>query len=749
MTEFELPGCTIEPLGSYLKALGVLQLVSEQADPTARGWWKTDAFVLRSRIDHDELLDFFLDRYEPTPLVAPWNGGSGFGEKDKKPREVVDAVAATTAARLRRYREAIAVSWRLVERARTEGWDKDRLLLECRAWLPDDAAAWLDAVVVLAEGRNTWPPLLGTGGNDGRFEFSSNFMQRVLDVLCLREERRAPGRVESRHWLEHALFATGTPRLHRGPVGQFDPSAAGTANSSPLGSAASLVNPWDWVLMLEGALLFAAAPARRMSVGATGTASVPFTVEGSPIGLASPSGSEDSRGEVWVPIWERPASAAEIAHLISEGRAEWAGRQARRAVDMVRSIASMGVDRGIGEFARYAITTRFGRNMLAVPAGRFEVASRPRVPVLRQLDGWLERIRRGSQPPAGVRERLYRVDAAMFKLARGGVGPIGEAQRLQSVLIAIADLEDTIGRAKGFRERNGAAPVSRIPAADWLALLDDGSDEFRIAAALALQYDEPGDSLRRLLRPVSWDPGRWQWQWAQRAAPVAGLGLRPLSGVLADALVKRVRSVQRRSEREPSTEQAGTRAGLPLWFRVRRPAPLGSVARLVDQQLDQVRVTRLLTALLLLDPWKDVARLTYPAQQIAPPPTAWALLAPFFAGHPIDLQELPAPVELIPEPTWPARLAAGSIEPVIEAALRRLRIAGLAPAFPRTAGRVGTSSAPASAAIARTAPPPHLLAAALLCPLSRGGVTRLIRQVVPEALDVATAPLADEQGVIA
>ena len=48
--DFELAGCTPEPLMTYLKALGILRLVSEQKDPAARGWWKNDVFCLRSSL---------------------------------------------------------------------------------------------------------------------------------------------------------------------------------------------------------------------------------------------------------------------------------------------------------------------------------------------------------------------------------------------------------------------------------------------------------------------------------------------------------------------------------------------------------------------------------------------------------------------------------------------------------------------------------------------------------------------------
>ena len=73
-----LPGCTPEPLMNYLKALGVLRIVSEQVDPTARGCWRNGVFELRCQLSESELLNFFVAQYAPTPIVSPWNGDGGF-----------------------------------------------------------------------------------------------------------------------------------------------------------------------------------------------------------------------------------------------------------------------------------------------------------------------------------------------------------------------------------------------------------------------------------------------------------------------------------------------------------------------------------------------------------------------------------------------------------------------------------------------------------------------------------------------
>jgi CRISPR-associated protein Csx17 len=72
MPELILHGCTPEPLMSYLKALGILRLVAEQADPEACGAWHAEAFALSSQFDREALIKFFLEKYRPTPILAPW-----------------------------------------------------------------------------------------------------------------------------------------------------------------------------------------------------------------------------------------------------------------------------------------------------------------------------------------------------------------------------------------------------------------------------------------------------------------------------------------------------------------------------------------------------------------------------------------------------------------------------------------------------------------------------------------------------
>jgi CRISPR-associated protein Csx17 len=93
-----LDGCTPEPLMGSLKALGVLRIVAEQADDGVRGGWSDGVFVLESNHDRIGLVDFFLEGYAPTPIIAPWAGGSGFFGADN--RVALDMISGSESSRL-------------------------------------------------------------------------------------------------------------------------------------------------------------------------------------------------------------------------------------------------------------------------------------------------------------------------------------------------------------------------------------------------------------------------------------------------------------------------------------------------------------------------------------------------------------------------------------------------------------------------------------------------------------------------
>lgn len=653
MTVHTLTGLRPAPLASYLAGLGLVRLLGEQADPDLAAAWSDDGLVVDTAVP--DLAEWLVERYQPTPVLSPWNEGSGFGAKDVTPKQRLEALVAGTNPRFAPFRAAMPAAARAAERYRTAGGTKERAVREFRNRCPEELLPWIDAAVVLGGADAYFPPLLGTGGNDGRLDFSTTFHQRLLDLL----EPAAAARRRSLAQAADLLVGTQGERLEKLPIGQFDPAAAGGKGSSPFGDADSIANPWSFVLLVEGALVFAASAARRTMHGAR-RAAIPFTVTASPDG--SPSGADDetSRGEVWTPVWRHPYSWPEVRQLFAEAKATWRGRPAQRAADFYAATRTLGVARGVDAFVRYGLHQRNGLAFVAVPTEVVPVAERPAVRLAGRLEEWVSWVRRGESSSA-VGRAVRRYDAAHLAFVRDG-----DPWALAGLLAAVTELEQTAGRSGRTRD---SVPVRRPPwAHDFLDVLA-GLDlpELRVAVGIAScatragvdAAGQPARSMRQLLLPVDPD-GRW------RDAPVVpGFGLRPLRAVLADVLVWRTRTaLDERNEHDYR--------GAPT-FRNGVPVPAADLHELAAPgRLDDDRLDLFLRACLALR-W-DGVRWEWPEPGRPVPPVATlGLLHPFAAGiRPAGTAAVPVALQ----PDWPLRLSAGQVVGVHAEAALRLRQAG-------------------------------------------------------------------------
>jgi len=413
----ELAGCRPTPLAAYLKAIGILRIVALQADSAARGYWREDRFWLESQLDQTQLTTFFLERYEPSPIVGPWGARSGFypGSSEEKTRVALDRITSSDEPRLARYGFVIDSVRRLLTRMGFRSKDdvpdrKRELLMECRSSLPDDVLPWLDATYVLLEEECKYPPLLGTGGNEGNASYLLGFAQQVVAALLDREWDAA---------LSAALFDEQDCDLYaKQTPGHFSPEATGGPNAASAFDADARMNPWDYLFTVEGTLVFAAAAARKFESSA-GTLSYPFCVRqtGSGYASASPSDEKESRAEMWLPLWSRPCNLNELASLFGEGRANLGRRRARTEMDFARAVATLGTDRGISAFERYGFQVRNGLSTFALPLGRFHVHHQPDAELLDELDHWLERFRgkaAGDAAPASIGRALRQLENTIF-----------------------------------------------------------------------------------------------------------------------------------------------------------------------------------------------------------------------------------------------------------------------------------------------------------------------------------------------
>ncbi|MCG5540854.1 MULTISPECIES: type I-G CRISPR-associated protein Cas8g1/Csx17 [unclassified Halorhodospira] len=668
-----LPGCTPVPLASYLKALGILRLVVEQADPEARGCWQNEQFVLESRLDAEELKRFFLEEYRPTPILAPWNGGSGFYPKDNQ--DGIEPLSNASAQRLDPLRATITGVQGILKahgyQERPAGDDKAALLAELRAELPEAALAWLDAAVLLTEDSPHYPPLLGTGGNDGRLDFTNNFMQRLVALL---DPETGQARPEAVGWLDEALFDRAGPGLPTAKVGQFSPGEAGGPNQTAgFDIDKPLVNPWDFTLMLEGALLFAATATRRLEGSTPGALSYPFTVRatGAGSGGAALGDEDNARAEFWAPLWSAPVGLAELQGVLAEGRVTLGRRPARDGLDFVRAVSHLGVERGLEGFQRYAFLMRSGKAYFATPLNRVTVQRNPAADLIDELDagGWLDRFRRHARGDGANRmaSLARRLEDAVFELATRRDDTAPAVRRLLAVLGAIQ-----LHLARSPKAREACPPVPAL-SAQWLTRADDGSPELALAAALAGLHGRDGKAGERMPMRAHLAP-----ETASRYPSWAADDTHTVTWAVGASLADNLAATLHRRLLEA---HQGELADKPL--RGSRTAPLADVAAWLSGDLDEQRLAELLLGLMLVRIPPGPPR----AQREAPLPAAYRLLKPLFctdeqlrrAGVLPPDRALPLKADLL------RRLEAHDVAGALELGRRRRRAAGIGTGFQQVA----------------------------------------------------------------
>lgn len=640
MNTIGLQGCTTQPLGSYLKALAVLRLLSEQADTEARGWWEAGYFWVDSQLDRDGLLDFFMSRYRPTPIIAPWNGGSGFCAKDRKIG--IDAIAKSTDPRFETFRISITCARSIPEVSSAKGASKAEederraaILRACRNSLPDAAVDWLDSAVAIAsDGSRAFAPILGTGGNEGRLDYTNNFMENIASLLL------SAGKYPVRALLENALFDTQTIGLRDLSVGQYDPGRAGGFNQGQGIEASAMVNPWNPVLTVEGAVAWAAGIYRKQGVSFRSFLCSPFTVRASAVGYASASGKDDSaaRAEIWVPIWTRRARYAEIRSLLREGRAAVGEKPAHTGLEFAHAVASLGVDRSIAAFVRYSLLKRRGDSYVALPTGEFAVKYRSDCDLVRQLApvlAALDRAAKGQskEPPSSWQPLRRAIDAAMYQVLLHGNPEV------------VRDLAIAIGDAHRWCLDRGHRPYFPVLLGpEWISRCVQAREtaaEVRIAAALASL------SMPSVLKNLSRSDR--EYAWVGRNLPS-----RMLSVIRHRAL---------RSESSGSSP-----------FAARVEVGAQDIARFIEADVDDDMIENLLFAFLATDLVSDTIGSTPADTPLWP---AYAIIKHLFLPGPVAAPD--GPVQLSPDPSIPALLQAGRVREAVAVAVRRLRIIGLNP----------------------------------------------------------------------
>jgi len=337
-------------------------------------------------------------------------------------------------------------------------------------------------------------------------------------------------------------------------------------------------------------------------------------------------------------LWSAPSGFEEIKTLFSEGRSWVGNRPAKDGVDFALAIASLGVDRGIAEFQRYAFLVRNGLAYFATPLQRIRVRQdRLTVDLIAACDGWLARFRYEAKKdfaPSSIARANSRLEAAI--LARVAVAQENNPDTAQELLVALGDCERTVAGREKWRAESFIPPLPPLPR-EWVKAADNGSQEYRLAAALAstsARYKNEFFPIRRHLEPVKIIPGENTWAaWDDSARNDVVWHEGALVDVLC-ALMKR-RLLLAKS------------AGAESWLEFAKiTAWPGDIAAFIEGRIDETRFAQLLWGLCLVD-FSDAATSENlperPSAQTAgeAPPAFYAQLKLCFAGRLPDEKHVP------------------------------------------------------------------------------------------------------------
>lgn len=522
----------------------------------------------------------------------------------------------------------------------------------------------------------------------------------------------------SERLLRTALEAGSAQGLRSYSAGQFSPGAAGGANATVGYDGPARANPWDFVLALEGAVLFAGAATRRHQGAPETGASFPFTVRPTAAGWGGVADADRTsvRAEFWAPLWHRPAGCDELAGLLKEGRAILHGKTARDGLDFARAATGLGTSRGISAFQRYGFAMRQGNMYLAAPLGVRRVTTH--VPETAELvndfdtGGWLQQMRRlatDNNAPARAHQAMKRFQDALFALTDSRV----PSATVQHALEILGELVGWLVTSPDARAATRPPPLLR---GTWVRRADDGSAEYRAATALASLGWATGPALTQPTRTDTEDlraevPDEIRVPHGGEAAAVARQPSTPMAAHLAPVAPATV--TRRFREWDPGDNRA-----LAVWgagglaanlvdvleqrtrsssvdhpFMAAAPTRAEVVSRFLCESFDDRRCARLLAGLV----WARPATLQRAPSNVEhpSPPFAYAALKLLFApDHVVDgltglrdddrVRRLPLPPGLM------ARLRSGDVDEAVRLALARARASGLPSPF--TAG----SAAPAT-----------------------------------------------------
>ena len=457
-----LPGLTLDTLGLYLAALGLLRILSRKW-PSIRGCWRNGIFhIIAAEMTIEAINEYLLSLQDADwpEFEESWKNQASQTERNRKSKSASSTDRSPTIP-----------------------------LLLYRTELPEDKLINFDTHLV-ASRSSVKNPLLKNPG--GQRDPHKNWRKEVLADIGNSSTRE--------NSLQECLTGTGQGEITIGKwnsanwfpyankiYNYADPSRKGS-NVHKDGGTTS----WSVALAVKGLEFFSGALNRRLSSRAKGMAAFPFVTQS-----AAPLAEEDcgrTVAEFWAPVWFNPRTVAEASALFQNARAEVGTTAAQSAGAFAAAIISKGINFGIGEFKRFVLShSTAEKTHEFVLTATLPIGSQTRSPTpeaMRRMVSTRNNLPRDEKQGKSWRFRGLqgRIDRAIIALAEtaGEEREDLQVERSWKLIDEVFASLAKVDRNKALREKGVRFKLLPL---DWLAWLLERTThqrpEIRLALAIA------------------------------------------------------------------------------------------------------------------------------------------------------------------------------------------------------------------------------------------------------------------------
>lgn len=506
-----------------------------------------------------------------------------------------------------------------------------RELLEgFRDELPEPGALAMDAVLTSRTARASDNPLFLKRGEAGNSEIFRAFWSYFLWFKNKPEPLVRASLFPQQSSIWDNEEAPGTP---------FFPDAIKTYNNG-LGWVVDSFpfNALDYLLAVEGALALRGAASRTLAANSRRFAAFPFVFDSGEDLVDDSNEVKGTASSIWLPLWDRAATFAELSSFICDAQARLPGKEARFSAEFARALRAQGVDAGFSGWQEF----RFKMKASRVPwvcTGRYLGATSDRRS-LRLNDALAPLDESGFLDQFEPQYKGNKIDARSPHPIRASIGAAIEDTVVQptpdnamEILLRLYPAFRKLAQSKSFRDalRQRATFFDPLPMRPWEELLDGhDSPEFRIARSLASitgfsrqsngKFSRVQPFLGSLL-PLNLEYGHCRLEENSKQAVWSGTDL---GHDVAHVLSRRY--LDSLDDDRPAVEAP-------------RPAPLDDILAFLNGELDDHRIARWTEALSLIgwhfekedvdpdfSPPREVQSLEEEQRQVPAIPLAYATL---------------------------------------------------------------------------------------------------------------------------